>query len=87
MQSSARQTPQARCAATAELAAGWRTFLHSIQWATANKAAMDTIVYASPANRSTPADAWGEAAASAAWPHALKNEPAAKTARLLRPRL
>src|ERR1700733_6902603 len=48
---------------------------------------MDAIVYASPTNRSTPADACGEAAANAACPQALKNEPAAKIDRLLRPRL
>jgi hypothetical protein len=48
---------------------------------------MDATVYASPTNRSTPAGVWGEAAARAAWLQALKNEPAAKTERLLRPRL
>lgn len=48
---------------------------------------METIVYASPTKRSTPSEAWAEVAASAAWPPALKIEPAAKTAKLLRPRL
>ena len=47
---------------------------------------MDATVYASPAKRSTP-DACGAVAANAAWAQALKNEPVAKTVRLLRPRL
>jgi len=48
---------------------------------------MAAIVYASPANCSIPLDVCGEAAASAAWPQALISEPAANTARELRPRL
>ena len=44
-------------------------------------------MYASPAQCSIPAEACGDAAASAAWLHALISDPAANAGSELRPRL